>query len=108
MIDIANSFKLPNSQFYVHDMKKKLKEKENTFDIVFSSLAIHYIKPLELDKLFSEVNRVLKRGGEFLFSTGHPIFSLRKSRIGESMKNQTKSLKIHDNRRTSTKIYEKE
>jgi SAM-dependent methyltransferase len=37
-------------------------------------LSIHYIK--DQDKLFKEVNRVLKKGGIFCFSTGHPIFNL--------------------------------
>ena len=73
LIKLAKEKKLKNCEFFVADMSKKLKFKNNFFDVVFSSLAIHYIK--NLSKLFKEVNRILKKGGFFLFSTGHPIFN---------------------------------
>ncbi len=73
-VKYANDLNIPNSHFYVCDMSKKLKHKNSAFDIVYSSLAIHYIK--NLNKLFKEVNRVLKKNGIFCFSTGHPIFNL--------------------------------
>lgn len=41
------------------------------FDVVFASLAIHYLK--DLDKPFKEIKRVLKPRGIFVFSTGNPI-----------------------------------
>lgn len=41
------------------------------FDVVFASLAIHYLK--DLNKTFKEVRRVLKDGGIFIFSTGNII-----------------------------------
>jgi ubiquinone/menaquinone biosynthesis C-methylase UbiE len=41
------------------------------FDIVFSSLALHYLK--DFDKAFKEVHRVLNKGGVFLFSVANPI-----------------------------------
>lgn len=53
-------------------MNKKLKFGNKSFDIVISSLAIHYVRNLK--QLYSEAYRVLKRGGIFAFSTGHPIF----------------------------------
>jgi ubiquinone/menaquinone biosynthesis C-methylase UbiE len=40
------------------------------FDIVYASLAIHYIK--DLNPVFKELKRIVKPGGYFLFSTGHP------------------------------------
>ncbi len=84
LVKFANEQKIPNSEFYVGDMSKKLKHKDSSFDIVYSSLAIHYLK--NIDKLYKEVNRVLKKGGVFCFSTGHPIFNLinqtKKSMIG--------------------------
>ena len=73
LIKLAKEKKPKNCEFFVGDMRKKLKLKNNSFDIVFSSLAIHYIK--NLGRLFKEINRVLKKGGLFLFSTGHPIFN---------------------------------
>lgn len=73
-VDIANSLKIKNTEFFVGDMNKKFKFKDSSFDIIFSSLAIHYAK--DIDKFFKEVKRVLKKGGTFVFSTGHPIFNL--------------------------------
>lgn len=74
LVKIANQQKIPNSTFYVGDMSKKLKHENSFFDVVYSSLAIHYIK--SINKLFREVKRVLKKNGIFCFSTGHPIFNL--------------------------------
>lgn len=86
MIKFTQSFKIPNSQFYVGNMNNPLNHKNSEFDLVFSSLAIHYISKNNLNKLFLEVNRVLKKGGEFIFSTGHPIFNLRITSIGDIMR----------------------
>jgi len=41
------------------------------FDIVYSSLAMHYVK--DWDKALSQVSKVLKKNGLFLFSGGNPI-----------------------------------
>lgn len=87
LINIAKSLNIKNSNFYVHDIRKKLNENDENFDLAFSSLVVHYLSPKELDNLFSEINRILKKGGEFIFSTGHPLFNLRKTRIGELLKN---------------------
>lgn len=56
---------------FQHDLSKTLPFKEDTFDIVNSSLTIHYIK--DWSQLFSEIKRVLKPGGVFLFSIQHPF-----------------------------------
>lgn len=46
---------------------------ENTFDIVMSSLAFHYIESFQLiaDKVF----HCLADGGDFIFSVEHPVFT---------------------------------
>ena len=46
--------------------------KSNSYDIVFSAFALMYIP--DLTKCFKEVRRVLKKGGIFVFSTGHPFY----------------------------------
>lgn len=74
LISLAKSKKIPRTEFMVCDMDKKLPLKDKTFDIVYSSLAIHYSK--NINKLFREINRVLRDNGLFLFSTGHPIFNM--------------------------------
>ena len=43
----------------------------NTIDIVLASLVLHYIKDME--KVFYEINRILKTGGELIFSVHHPL-----------------------------------
>jgi SAM-dependent methyltransferase len=46
---------------------------EAAFDLVFSSLALHYIENLE--RLFSTVRRALVAGAAFVFSIEHPIYT---------------------------------
>lgn len=47
-----------------------------TFDLIISSLAIHYIE--DYDSLITKISQLLKDGGEFIFSTEHPIVTARK------------------------------
>lgn len=43
-----------------------------TFDLAYSSLALHYIK--DLPRLFATIHAALKPGSRFVFSIEHPIF----------------------------------
>ena len=43
------------------------------FDLVYSSLAFHYIE--NLDRLMSEVHRALVPGGSLVFSVEHPMYT---------------------------------
>ncbi|WP_027037197.1 class I SAM-dependent methyltransferase [Mesorhizobium ciceri] len=45
---------------------------EASFDLVYSSLALHYVE--DVPRLFGTVHRTLSPGGHFVFSTEHPIF----------------------------------
>jgi len=45
--------------------------KSGTFDMVLASLVIHYFP--SLDKAFSEIRRVLKKDGIFIFSSDNPV-----------------------------------
>lgn len=47
--------------------------KANSLDLVYSSLALHYLP--ELDALFARVQRALKPGGSLVFSMEHPIYT---------------------------------
>lgn len=60
----------PEVEFEVMDMER-LTFSLGEFDIVFSSLAVHYLE-FWID-LLSGVKKVLKTGGKFIFSTHHPI-----------------------------------
>lgn len=44
-----------------------------TFDIVLSSLAFHYVKDFE--PLVKKISKWLKKDGEFVFSVEHPVFT---------------------------------
>lgn len=44
-----------------------------SFDLVYSSLTLHYIE--DLPKLLKTVHQILHPGGAFVFSVEHPIFS---------------------------------
>lgn len=44
-----------------------------TFDLVHSSLTLHYV--VQLDRLFTAVAETLVPGGSFVFSVEHPIFT---------------------------------
>lgn len=46
---------------------------EAAFDLVVSSLALHYVS--ELDAVFAGVHRALVDGGRFIFSVEHPIIT---------------------------------
>jgi SAM-dependent methyltransferase len=74
LIEVARNRNISNAEFYVGSINRKLKFGNGTFDIVFSSLAFHHVK--NLNQLYSEASRVLKKGGIFAFSTGHPVFDL--------------------------------
>lgn len=58
----------------------------DSFDFVYSSLAIHYSSTPE--KVYKEVYRVLKPNGLFLFSVGHPLrwSSIEKNIDGETFR----------------------
>ncbi|MGE5629472.1 MAG: class I SAM-dependent methyltransferase [Caulobacteraceae bacterium] len=44
-----------------------------SFDIVISSLALHYVKSFE--DVLDRVHKCLSKGGDFVFSVEHPIFT---------------------------------
>lgn len=46
---------------------------EDSFDVVISSLAFHYIQSFE--DILSKIGRCISSGGDFVFSVEHPIFT---------------------------------
>ncbi|MCW4863216.1 class I SAM-dependent methyltransferase [Enterobacter hormaechei subsp. hoffmannii] len=52
---------------------ESLQLRENSLDLVYSSLALHYLP--KLDALFARVQRALKPGGSLVFSMEHPIYT---------------------------------
>lgn len=63
------------------DVSKPLPFEDESFDIVYSHLSIHYFDKATTQKIFDEVNRVLKKGGIFaalLNSTTDPEYGTGK------------------------------
>lgn len=58
---------------YIKMPIEEIEYPENSFDIVISSLAFHYIKSFE--DICSRIYSCLTNGGEFVFSVEHPIFT---------------------------------
>src|SRR6266850_4009521 len=69
LIEIAK-LSYSDCEFLAMDMEK-LNFPEESFDLVYSSLAINYIE--DWTNVFKEVYRVLKPNSFFLFSCGHPV-----------------------------------
>jgi len=57
--------------FSVGDMQDLSRFADASFDIVVTAVSLLYVE--SLDRTFSEVYRVLKTGGVFIFSEGHPF-----------------------------------
>ena len=49
---------------------------DQTFDLIVSSLVIHYVE--DYPKLIEKVHDLLNENGEFIFSTEHPVSTARK------------------------------
>ena len=99
-IEIAKAT-YPNHDFIVADMHN-LPFADNSFDFVYSSLSIHYSdKP---EKVYKEINRVLKNNGKFLFSVGHPM---RWTSEKVTIDNNEFKLLGYQNSSTENKVYGK-
>lgn len=69
LISIAKE-SVDGAEFYCMDAEN-LKFKDSSFDYVYSSLMLDYFESWE--KVMSEVYRILRNGGVFLFSNLHPV-----------------------------------
>ncbi len=62
----------PDIEFHEMDMER-LDFDDQSFDLAYSSLAIHYVD--DWTQPLKEARRILRRGGLYIFSCGHPIDS---------------------------------
>jgi len=109
LIDCAKK-NYPDIEFYVMDMEK-LDFSKSSFDFVYSSLSLHYLK--DWTKALKSIHKVLKKDGGFLFSTHHPMrwgaekkkYKDRRSvLIGYTKYNDKKRYKIYGDYFTTRKI----
>ena len=68
-LDINNDKKITYQQSAIEDINFPA----DTFDVVFSSLAFHYISNFE--DLVCKISNCLKKNGEFIFSVEHPLYT---------------------------------
>ena len=68
---LAQQHDLP-ARFHRANVEKLTRIADDSQDVVFSAYALIYVK--RLDRCFSEVKRVLKPGGLFVFSLDHPFW----------------------------------
>ena len=58
---------------YRHAAMEDLDFSDGSFDVVLSSLALHYVR--DFASLVSNISRWLTPGGSFVFSVEHPVFT---------------------------------
>lgn len=72
MLAKANAGNTDDGIVYIRADMDGLDLPEHSFDLAYSSLALHYIE--DAGRLFAAIHRALVAGGHFVFSTEHPIY----------------------------------
>lgn len=104
--DILEKVKLnnPNTEIINLDMSKKLPFPDNSFDLVFANLSIHYFDTETTENLLIEIRRILKNDGYF-------IGSVNSSKTYEFIKDVAKMIEpnyyLEDNKRY-VRLWDKE
>lgn len=73
MLEVARSKTASKKVTYLLQSIESIDFPPQSFDIVLSSLAFHYIE--DFAAICAKVNRCLTPGGHFIFSVEHPIFT---------------------------------
>ncbi|WP_391115767.1 class I SAM-dependent methyltransferase [Psychrobacillus sp. L3] len=75
-----------NAEVLCLDIENKLPFEDESFDLIVSSLVLHYIK--DWSKPFSEFRRMLKPNGKLLFSVHHLFMDIKLSKNDDSFSNE--------------------
>lgn len=73
MIELAKKLSKSSRIDYKIMSMEDISEIEDKFDIVYSSLAFHYVK--DFDKLINDINKLLKDDGILIFSQESPLMT---------------------------------
>jgi len=76
MIELAKKENNHDKIEYICTPIEDLEVKNQKFDIIISSLMVHYIE--DYTRLIEKIVSLLNTNGEFIFSTEHPIVTARK------------------------------
>ncbi|MFS0879708.1 class I SAM-dependent methyltransferase [Metabacillus niabensis] len=76
MIELAKKENNHDKIDYICTPIEDLEVKNQKFDIIISSLMVHYIE--DYTRLIEKIVSLLNTNGEFIFSTEHPIVTARK------------------------------
>ena len=76
-MNVARSKFVSDKITYLHDDITKINFESNKFDVVLSSLALHYVE--NFDAIVKKISHYLKPNGTFIFSVEHPIFTAQGS-----------------------------
>jgi SAM-dependent methyltransferase len=75
--DAATEGRVAAIDYVVQDLETWMVEPEQEWDVVFSSLTLHYL--YDLRRLAQEIYSSLRSGGRFVFSVEHPIYTAPKN-----------------------------